>query len=349
MAKYTTEKQHYESLTTFLKWAVSSALIAISIITGTAAYMFGENLKEMKEEFRNEFNEKKDAVEANLEKQNKDLEKRKGEMDAELQRIETKAEKQISETQKNALNEIEKIKITAVIIAKDEAKKKIYEVFNKNNLESTVMKVAEEVITPKVNESVDRQIIVNQNKLVEECITNLSSGNNIKIAKSLNYLQVNPEIVISENQSQRIVDAIPNINPSYRLSVMMLLVYRESEASTKLFKETIVGNDNTSASFAIQYFILNDVEYSIFEKSMISLIKKYPEHSDRYFQAVELASNNNKNYAFNLLNSRNLVNELSTGKEKEYFSPRKENLKNNLKNNGWEDGEINRTYLYQKN
>ncbi len=336
---HSSEKLQYEKLTSYFKYLVGITMSAITIICAVAGFLFWNSGKEMREEF----NTKNEELRNDFKAIQEDLKEQKTTMQFELSKLIEKSNAEIEKTRINAVSEIENVKTYASNEARSEARNKINEVFTNKNFDDFVAKIAKERMEPQIINLVDKRLNQNEKEIINQAINDIESLDKSKFILAINYLQTNPQIKLSDNQIQKIINSSKAINDEYKLSIMGVLLFKKSDLTTDFFSKELENQNNYSEVFAIQYFAFNKIEYNKFEEIIYKIMKKNPE-SGIYTNSVETCRTINKSYTLRLLNSTLLI-DLFKKRPADEVQGSKENMYRNLKNN-FTEAELKSTLLY---
>lgn len=150
------EKNHYESLITFLKYSITITGAFLTIIISVGIYFTFNSTKEMKDDIRSELNATKNNISTYLDQSQKEIKSLNDYTKTSL--IETKS------LVDNTLGYVrQEAKNTAIYTSKE----KVEEAFRENNIQDLINRTAEDAIKVKIDLMIKDQIQKSNEKLME--------------------------------------------------------------------------------------------------------------------------------------------------------------------------------------
>jgi flagellar basal body-associated protein FliL len=199
VGRFNDSKAHYDSLISLFKYVISIIILVITLVGGVIGYLTFTNSQDMREEFRARRNEAKDEI-----KEIKDeIRNEKVAMQKERESLTLEMRLSINKARKETLEEIDLIKNHASLIAEAEARQKINEVFDKQNLNGFIEELAEQRIKPKIDNLIDRRIVQIKNDEIDKAIEYLRDSKVHNFNIGYLYLQTNSQLELTEYQIKK--------------------------------------------------------------------------------------------------------------------------------------------------
>ena len=192
------EEKHYRSLIDLFKYCVTFAGILFTAIAFWVSYVtykdgqemrtdrkearkeILDNLKEMKDEIRSErerMDQKANQSREELAAREKELSDKQTELENSIANLINRSTQEISATKGDALRQIAGVKNEATTIARTEAKNRINEVFQTQNLEGFIETVAKDKLEPKIQNLINKSSVGFENQINEsQLLSRLTSG-----------------------------------------------------------------------------------------------------------------------------------------------------------------------------
>ncbi len=150
------EKKHYESLITFFKYTISITGAFVTLIVTVGLYFTYKDTNQMKNDIRSELKDIKEDINKNLTNSRE-----------EIKSLNEFAILSLNETKKMAASSLDNIKQEAKNSAIIVSREKVEEAFRENNIQDLIDKTAKNIIEFKINQMVQTQIELSNNKLKE--------------------------------------------------------------------------------------------------------------------------------------------------------------------------------------
>jgi len=324
--RFSNEKAHYESLISLLKYSITIVVGLLSII----GYMTYSSGKEMR-----------DSVEAENIK-----------LKSEIESMKADIKEDVKDSKERAVRQIDNIKNEATSIARDEARKKIDDVFDKRNLDEFVTDVAEKRIEPQIKAMVDTALSkvknFNQQRIDSE-ISEIESDNFILQLNGLKYFELHTQVEFSEDQAARLIAVInkKEVNEVIKTKIAMVLKNKEGNTIKSFFESTMLkGLSNQLNYFAVEYCLMHELKSNIdlFKRAIGNSASKSPYYTD----VVLTADRVNPMLLLTLLNDKEIIEYIIINSSQSEVANMKNNIDNNICNTQISKTQISNSYFYSK-
>ncbi|PWB18292.1 hypothetical protein, partial [Flavobacterium sp. HTF] len=317
MARFNNQKAHYDSLISLFKYLITLSIAILTLIAGVITWLTWSNGKEMREDL----NKEKVEIKKELQDLKNEVKENENKVIKNLNKLTERVNGDIDETRKDALNEISNIKDAASVLAEQEARRKINDVFENKNFDDFVVKIAQERIEPRVRTIVDETMASLSKVETQNAIDNLTSNDISKEELGWSYFSTNIAIKLNNTQQNQLVRAYESkntkVNPKSYFAI--ILQRTKSDIATKFFKEVLstetYSKQNTNV--AISYFIAHNIEHEFLEQYIIKQMEESNSPQDIYYMFVFSSTWLSENYTAYLLNNRNLVRKIYNNLDKD--------------------------------
>lgn len=343
-------KQHYESLISLFKYVISLLIGLITLIGFFVGFTTYQNGNEM----RMEMKEQQKELQRNL----NDVNAEKSKMREILFELIKTTREEVSTTRENAIDQINSIRDESTIVARNEARKQIEEVFQKNRMEDFIAQVAKERIEPQVNKIVDSKFAgINESKFAK-ALKDLLSDNETSNELALLYFQNADPADWSEEQLRNAVEVLKKMREStyYKGEICIYLGLTKSPLVESYFASELKENpQGTVGKFAFYHFLKGesskvlDLYLMGYQKYQVDLRLNF------FYRAIEgsIASRNGQ-LALSFLNYKELVDLVF--KDSEQINRQTENpiqatrqsIEHLLKDLNSFDGQYRSSYFFSK-
>lgn len=306
--EFNDHKSHYDSLVKLFKYSLGMFLFFVSGVGGIIGWITYSDGKELKAEM-----EKRNTdFQTNIkEMNNKSLEIHKD----MLNLIRTTRE-DISLTRQQAIDQINVIREESIIIAKGEARKRIDQVFEENNVEDFIVSVTKQKLEPKIEATVEDKIRLIDEIKFERAISNMISGDEIQQELALLYFQRADPLEWSTNQLQLIIDQIRKIEEGniLKFEVCIYLGLTNSSLVNDFFRKELSSNPTGDVGeFAFSYLLKNGDNESL--ANYYEAYLKIPIEKRLNFFTNMIRSSREKTILMECLNYQELISQVKVDYE----------------------------------
>jgi hypothetical protein len=301
MARFNDSKAHYESLINLFKYCIGF-FSAFAILIGWTIYKDGQDM-------RAELRARRLEIKDEIKEMKSDISSEKSAMKTERDSIIREMRNTVTIARQDALEEIDKIKIHASLIAESEARLKINEVFDARNLNKFVEEIAEQRIKPQINGLVDKKLAEHEMDEVNKAIAYLKNPGDFNFNIGLSYLQSNPQFTFSEDQITDIIEIIKQTRSDYKYQMMVLLTYRKSPQIIKFYKDEIIYNPtgHIAVSYSPHYLLANNEEMGLVQNFLKKRALDGFDKFSEYLNLIALGEQYNMTFLIWVINDKELV------------------------------------------
>ncbi len=296
-----TEAQlHYESLTSAFKWMVGMGSTFLAFCIAVASYLTYNSMKDLRAEIK----ESKDEAKAELMNIRLEAEKTQLSIRSRMDGTIEDLTDNVNRTQNVATEQISGFKVLAL----NEAKAKVEEVFKTRNLEQLVESIAKSSLEAKMTDIADRTLTQNQKVMIDRAISDLNSKDEYTVERAYNILFANMTSEFDDEQIDAMISYIDHdASRTWSGSVASLLGAKRSPKISRYFQKSL--KDSTSAGYVYalgNLIVVNRMEeIAVLEQYFIDKIDKR-----RAFGELINISVVNPKLVLKILNSRIMVDAL---------------------------------------
>lgn len=307
--KPSNDELHYASLISLFKYTVSILGVIGTLFAFGIGWITYSDGKEMRAELKEQRRQMKEEVK----EMKSELKEARGVMQTQAEDLKQNTLISMDQTKRDALSQISGVKENSTLIAQTQAKKSIDAVFDVNNIDQFIIKVAKDRMEPQVKSLVDGAVADLKTKRKFQIIDDIKTNDHSLITKALNNLKLYPDIEFNEDEINTIFQIIySDKDPESRWTLARLFIYRPSNTVTKYFLKDL--KDDLFITEQFNYFVINSNE----RKHLIDVCKHIMSTSDgktttalsSYVELIRSASIERPDVALMLLNNNELVSNI---------------------------------------